>query len=163
GWVELQVDPTSYVEHVGSLEAVVEVVLEGIDPRTAGGIVSSSWARSGAHAARPGSVAARDAGAGRGGGGRPHARRRATGGGVVGFGLSNDERRGTVADFVAAYRIAAEAGLLGVPHGGFYEGAWHVRACVETLGAHRIGHGITAAADPATVELLAARSVALEV
>jgi adenosine deaminase len=146
GWVELQVDPTSYLARVGSLEAVVEAVLAVIDPETAGVIVSSSWARSGAHAARLASVAARYAGQG-----------------VVGFGLSNDERRGTVADFVAAYRLAADAGLLGVPHGGFYEAAWHVRECVETLGAHRIGHGITAAADPATVELLAARSVALEV
>jgi adenosine deaminase len=34
---------------------------------------------------------------------------------------------------------------------------------VRTLGATRIGHGLTAAADPATVALLAERSVALEV
>ena len=62
-----------------------------------------------------------------------------------------------------AFRVAADAGLLAVPHGGFYEAAWHVRACVEHLGAARIGHGLTAATDPATVDLLAARGVALEV
>jgi adenosine deaminase len=39
--------------------------------------------------------------------------------GVVGFGLSNDERRGRVADFVPAFRTAAEAGLWCVPHGGY--------------------------------------------
>ncbi len=38
--------------------------------------------------------------------------------GVIGFGLSNDERRGTIADFVPAFRIAARAGLRSVPHGG---------------------------------------------
>src|SRR2546430_6601847 len=78
GWVELQVDPTSYVAHLGSPEAVVESVLDAVDPAVAGVIVSSSWARSGAHATRLASVAARYAGQG-----------------VVGFGLSHDERRGT--------------------------------------------------------------------
>ena len=68
-----------------------------------------------------------------------------------------------VADFAPAFAIAAGAGLPGVPHAGFYQGAWHVRECVEVLGAQRIGHGLTAAADPATVAMLAARSVALEV
>src|SRR6202042_673442 len=38
--------------------------------------------------------------------------------GVAGFGLSNDERRGTVADFAPAFRIARRAGLAAVPHGG---------------------------------------------
>ncbi len=59
--------------------------------------------------------------------------------------------------------MAAEAGLLVTPHGGFYEGPAHVRDCVEVLGAHRIGHGLRAVEDPATLELLASRSVALEV
>jgi adenosine deaminase len=34
---------------------------------------------------------------------------------------------------------------------------------VEVLGAQRIGHGLSAAADPATMALLAARSVTLEI
>ena len=38
--------------------------------------------------------------------------------GVVGFGLSNDERRGTTADFAPAFAIAERAGLLLAPHGG---------------------------------------------
>lgn len=88
---------------------------------------------------------------------------RYAGRGVVGFGLSNDERLGRVADFVPAFRTAAAAGLLGTPHAGFYEPARHVRDCVTLLGARRIGHGLTAAADPATLALLAERRVALEV
>jgi adenosine deaminase len=146
GWLELQVDPTSYVGSLGSVEAVVETVLDAVSGAPAGVIVSSSWARSGAHALRLAAVAARYAGQG-----------------VVGFGLSNDERLGVVAEFAPAFRTAADAGLLGAPHAGFYEAAWHVRECVETLGAQRIGHGLTAAADPATLALLADRSVALEI
>jgi adenosine deaminase len=145
GWLELQADPTSYADALGSLEAVVETVLEAIAGAPAGLIVSSSWARPGDHATRLASLAARYAGQG-----------------VVGFGLSNDERAGVVADFVPAFRITAESGLLGAPHAGFYEAAWHVRECVETLGAQRIGHGLTAAADRSVVAMLAARSIALE-
>lgn len=145
-WVEIQVDPTSYAERLGGMEPVVEAVLAGVEGYDAGVIVASSWARSGDHALRLAKLAGRYAGQG-----------------VVGFGLSNDERLGRVADFAAAFRHALDAGLTTAPHSGFYEPAWHVRECVEILGAQRIGHGITAAADPATLELLARRNVALEV
>lgn len=144
-WVEIQVDPTSYADRLGGLEAVVETVLAAAAGR-AGIILAASWARPPDTAMRVARLAARYADQG-----------------VVGFGLSNDERRGRVADFAPACQIAAEAGLLSVPHGGFYEAAWHVRACVELLGATRIGHGLTAAVDAPTVELLATRGVALEV
>lgn len=145
-WLELQADPTSYEGLLGGLEQAVEAILAGMAGAPAALIVASSWARSGADAERVARVAARYAGQG-----------------VVGFGLSNDERLGVVDDFAAAFRIAADAGLLAAPHAGFYEPAWHVRGCIEKLGASRIGHGITAMTDPATVELLAQRQVALEV
>lgn len=145
-WLELQADPTSYVDLLGGLEPVVEALLQGLADAPAALIVTSSWTRSGLHAENVARAAVRYAGQG-----------------VVGFGLSNDERLGFVDDFAAAFRIAGSAGLLGTPHAGFYEPAWHVRACVETLGASRIGHGLTAAGDPATVELLAERRIALEV
>ena len=38
--------------------------------------------------------------------------------GVLGFGLSNDERRGSTPDFAPAFRIAERAGLMLVPHSG---------------------------------------------
>lgn len=145
-WLELQFDPTSYADLLGGLEPVVEAVLEGLGDAPAGALVSSSWGRSGEHAEQLARVAARYC---------EH--------GVVGFGLSNDERLGVVDDFARAFRVADGAGLLGAPHAGFYEPPWHVRACVETLGARRIGHGLTAAADPAIVELLTRRQVALEI
>jgi adenosine deaminase len=83
--------------------------------------------------------------------------------GVVGFGLSNDERRGRAYDFDGAFRIARRGGLLAVPHGGELLGPAAVRACLDALGADRIGHGVHAAADQALVETLAARGVTLEV
>jgi adenosine deaminase len=147
GWTELQVDPTSYAARLGGYQAVVEAALAGAAaaPIPVGIVVASSWARSGEHALMLARLAARYAGRG-----------------VVGFGLSNDERLGRVEDFVPACAVAAEAGLLVVPHAGFYEPAAHVAACVRLLGAGRIGHGLTAVHDAPTLALLAERGVALE-
>lgn len=146
GWVELQVDPTSYATRFGGLEPVVEAVLAAVAGQPVGIVLAASWGRPPPVAEEVARLAARYAGRG-----------------VVGFGLSNDERLGRVVDFVPAFRIATEAGLLGAPHAGFYEPAGHVRDCVTLLRARRIGHGLTAAADPATLALLAERRVALEV
>lgn len=146
GWVELQVDPTSYATRFGGLEPVVEAVLAAAAGQPVGIVLAASWGRPPPVAEEVARLAARYADRG-----------------VVGFGLSNDERLGRVADFVPAFQIASAAGLLAAPHAGFYEPAWHVRDCVTLLGAGRIGHGLTAAADPATLALLAERQVALEV
>lgn len=152
GWLEIQVDPTSYAPRLGGLEAAIEVMLDAARQASraagigVGVVVAASWARPARDAEALARLAARYA---------TH--------GVVGFGLSNDERRGRTADFARAFRIAREAGLAGVPHGGFFAGSWHVRECAELLGARRIGHGITAAGDPAVLELLAARGIVLEV
>ncbi|GIH10842.1 putative adenosine/adenine deaminase [Rhizocola hellebori] len=144
-WTEIQVDPTSLAPLLGGLEAVVEAVLAGVRGKQASVIVASSWARPPAHAEMLAALAARYADQG-----------------VTGFGLSFDERLGRVADFAPAAAIASRAGLMIVPHAGFYEPAWHVAECVRLLGAHRIGHGITAADDPAVLELLAERGVTIE-
>jgi adenosine deaminase len=146
GWLEIQVDPTSYAERLGGLEPVVESVLAGALGTPTGVILAASWGRPPEVARRVAELAVRYAGSG-----------------IVGFGLSNDERLGRIADFVPAFRVVAEAGLAAVPHAGFYEAAWHVRDCVTLLGARRIGHGLTACADPATLALLAGRAVTLEV
>ena len=141
-WLEIQLDPTSYAPLLGGFEPVIEAALDAMKDTPCGLIIASSWARSGEHAAKLAELATRYEG-------------------VVGFGLSNDERRGKVDDFIAAARIAA--GKILVPHGGFYEGAWHVRECVDKLGAHRIGHGLTAMKDQETLAHLAECGVALEV
>lgn len=148
GWLEIQLDPTAYAPILGGLRATLEAALSGAANASipVGVIVASSWARSGEHALQLAELAVEYADAG-----------------VVGFGLSNDERRGSPADFVPAFEIAAEAGLARTPHAGFYLGAEHVRDCVELLGATRIGHGTAAATDAGTMALLAERGIALEV
>jgi adenosine deaminase len=146
-WLEVQVDPTSYAPVFGGLDGALEAVLAGAAaaPLPVGVLVASSWQRSPAHAVTLAKLAARHAADG-----------------VVGFGLSNDERGAVVEDFAPAFRVAADAGLIGAPHSGFYTPAAHVRSCVESLGASRIGHGTAAATDPAVLELLASRGVAVE-
>jgi len=83
--------------------------------------------------------------------------------GVIGFGLANDERRGRPEHFADAFRIAREGGLAAVPHGGELAGADSVRGCVEALCANRVGHGVRSVEDPALVDQLALRGIALEV
>lgn len=152
GWLELQVDPSSYMRHLGGLNPAVEVMVDACEDaaRIAGigiGLVLAvSWGASPECAEHVARVAARYA----------HQ-------GVVGFGISNDERLGEPDAFVSASRIARDAGLLVAPHAGFYSDHFHVRRCVELLGARRIGHGIAAAVNQCTLEVLARSEVTMEV
>lgn len=153
--LEIQVDPTSYAPHVGGLVPALEIVLD--EARTAaretgmsvGVIVASSRLRHPLDARTLARLASRYAGDGPGE--------------VIGFGLSNDERRGTTSEFAAAFAIAARAGLASVPHGGELLGPEHVRDVVTHLRPHRLGHGVRAAEDPALLEELARSGVACEV
>jgi adenosine deaminase len=152
GWLEIQVDPSGYAGLFGGVTAFTELVLDAA--RDAAGrsgvgiavIVAANRTRHPLDARTLARLATQYAGHG-----------------VVGFGLSNDERRGRAEDFEAAFRIAGRAGLLAAPHAGELVGAPSVRAVVERLGAGRVGHGVRAAEDPAVLDLLASRGVACEV
>lgn len=151
GRSELQVDPTSYAPFVGGLTPAIEIVLDQAarsEQETGvsiGIVIAASRTRHPLDARTLARLAARHAGP------------------VVGFGLSNDERRGTTADFGPAFRIAREAGLLSVPHGGELLGPSHVRDVVEHLGPHRLGHGVRAAEDPALLDRVVEAGIGLEV
>jgi adenosine deaminase len=151
-WLELQVDPTSYAPWLGGLTSAVEIMLDAARDATARTgvgvrlIVAASRLRHPLDARTLARLAARFADQG-----------------VVGFGLSNDERRGRTEDFAAAFRIARQAGLRSVPHGGELVGADHVRVCLDLLEADRIGHGVRASEDPALLARLADAGVTLEV
>jgi adenosine deaminase len=82
---------------------------------------------------------------------------------VVGFGLSNDERRGSTPDFAPAFRIAARAGLASVPHSGELLGPGHIRTTLDALAPTRLGHGVRSAEDPEVLARLVDSGVALEV
>ncbi|MGH7869725.1 MAG: adenosine deaminase [Candidatus Dormibacteraceae bacterium] len=152
GWLELQVDPSSYEQRLGGLDSAVEVMATACqDAARATGIgiglvLAVSWSVSPERAEHVARGATR------------YAQR-----GVVGFGISNDERLGQPDTFVSASHIVRDAGLFVTPHAGFYSDHFHVRRCVELLGAHRIGHGIAAASSPRTLEILAGSQVTMEI
>ena len=152
GWLEIQVDPSGYAAHFGGITSMTELVLDAAAESTAatgvgiGVIIAANRTK---HPLEARTLARLAAGL--------------AGHGVTGFGLSNDERRGTAADFAPAFRIAARAGLLAVPHGGELCGPASVLACLDTLNADRIGHGVAAAKDHKLAERIAARRTTLEV
>jgi adenosine deaminase len=152
GWLEIQVDPSGYAHRFGGLSATLELVLDAARDASAatgvgiGVIVAANRTRHPLDARTLARLAAQYAGHG-----------------VVGFGLSNDERRGAAGEFVHAFRIAERAGLLLTPHGGELTGPASVEACLDDLHADRIGHGVRAAEDPALVKRLAAETVTCEV
>ena len=152
GWLEIQVDPSGYAGRFGGLTPFVELVLEAAQAAAAangvgiGVIIASNRTKHPLEARTLARLAAQYADRG-----------------VTGFGLSNDERRGHAQQFAAAFRIASRADLLLAPHGGELAGPDSVRSCLDDLRAHRIGHGVAAAADPALAARLAGGGVTLEV
>jgi adenosine deaminase len=85
--------------------------------------------------------------------------------GVVGLDLAGDETSHSMHTFADIFQMAREAGLGITVHAGEArsgEGADSVRMAVELLGAQRIGHGIRAGEDPAVLDLLRRKKVALE-
>ncbi|EKU94797.1 adenosine deaminase [Actinobaculum massiliense] len=153
--LEIQIDPTSYAPFVGGITPALEIVLdEAVKAQHESGvemgvIVAASRTRHPMDARTLARLAARYAGDGPGQ--------------VIGFGLSNDERRGEVSEWGPAFRIACRAGLKLVPHGGELLGAQAIWKTLEYLHPDRIGHGIRAVEDPRLLEVLAERGIALEV
>ncbi|GAA3814537.1 adenosine deaminase [Nocardioides panacisoli] len=151
-WLEIQVDPSGYAARFGGITAFTDLVLDAVadaSARTGLGIavvVAANRTRHPLDARTLARLAAQYAGRG-----------------VVGFGLSNDERRGSTADFAKAFEIAERAGLLLAPHGGELRGPDHVRTCLDALHADRLGHGVRSAEDPALLDRIVEAGVALEV
>ncbi|QJC22329.1 adenosine deaminase [Arcanobacterium buesumense] len=153
--LEIQIDPTSYAPFVGGITPALEIVLDeaaiasrdvGID---VGVIVAASRIRHPFEARTLARLAAKHAGDGPGN--------------VVGFGLSNDERRGTTSEWSAAFNIARRAGLAAVPHGGELLGPDHLREVVAHLRPVRLGHGVRAAEDPDLLARIVDAGIAFEV
>src|SRR6202021_1986176 len=148
GWLEVQADPSGFAAVYGGITAFTELLIDAAEKaaRAAdigiGIIVAANRTRHPMDARMTARLAGQFAGQG-----------------VVGFGLSNDERRGPAAEFVPAFRIADRAGLLLAPHAGELVGPPSVRAALDLLHADRLGHGIRAAEDPWLVERLAAEGV----
>ncbi|MFJ1753149.1 adenosine deaminase [Kitasatospora sp. NPDC088134] len=151
-WLEIQVDPTSYAPLLGGLIPALELVLDAVREASAATgvgirvLVAANRMKSPMDARTLARLAVRYADRG-----------------VIGFGLSNDERRGLARDFDRAFAIARNGGLIAAPHGGELAGPGSVRDCLDDLGAARIGHGVRAAEDPRLLQRLADRQVTCEV
>ncbi|OEJ33256.1 adenosine deaminase [Streptomyces subrutilus] len=152
GWLEIQVDPTSYAPLLGGMIPAVEIILDAVDTasrETGLGmrvLIAANRMKHPLDARTLARLAVRYADRG-----------------IVGFGLSNDERRGLARDFDRAFAIAREGGLLAAPHGGELAGPASVRDCLDDLHASRIGHGVRAAEDPRLLKRLADRQITCEV
>ncbi len=151
-WLEIQVDPSGYAAAFGGISAFTELVLDaaaaagretGVDVAI---VIAANRTRHPLDARTLARLAAQYAGRG-----------------VVGFGLSNDERRGEALSFAKAFEIAGRAGLVATPHGGELRGPDSVWSCLDGLGAGRIGHGVRATEDPRLVAHLAEAGTTLEV
>jgi adenosine deaminase len=151
-WLELQVTPTGYAVRLGDLVTATEVFCDaaaaaeaatGVGMRL---IIAANRTRPPWEAETLARLAVRFA---------PY--------GVVGFGLSNDERRGMPEEFAKAFRLAREGGLVSVPHAGELLGPASVARTIAALAPDRIGHGVRAAEDAAVMALLAERGIACEV
>jgi adenosine deaminase len=151
-WLEIQVDPSGYAARFGGITAFTDLVLDAVREASAATglemavVIAANRTRHPLDARTLARLASQYAGRG-----------------VVGFGLSNDERRGHTADFAPAFAIAERAGLLLVPHGGELLGPASVRRCLDELHADRLGHGIRAVEDPELLEEVVSRGIALEV
>ncbi|MCW2830646.1 MAG: adenosine deaminase [Aeromicrobium sp.] len=151
-WTEIQVDPSGYAARFGGITAFTDLVIDAVRDASersgigVGLVVAANRTRHPLDARTLARLAAQYAGRG-----------------VLGFGLSNDERRGDTAAFAPAFAIAERAGLALVPHGGELRGADHVAQCLDHLRPHRLGHGVRAAESDAVLGRLADSGVALEV
>lgn len=152
GWLEIQVDPSGYGGWFGGITAFTDLVLDAAasaSRATGVGIaviIAANRTRHPLDARTLARLAAKYAGRG-----------------VVGFGLSNDERRGVLTEFTRAFRIASRSGLLAAPHGGELCGPDSVRGCLDQLGAARLGHGVRSVEDRSLLGRIAERGVTLEV
>src|SRR6478609_8273357 len=151
-WLEIQVDPSGYGARFGGITAFTDLVLDAVAEASAvtglgmAVVIAANRTRHPLDARTLARLAGQYAGRG-----------------VVGFGLSNDERRGRTDEFAPAFRIAERAGLLLAPHGGELRGPEHIRTCLDSLGAQRLGHGVRSAEDPELLDRVVQQGVTLEV
>ncbi len=151
-WTEIQVDPSGYAAKFRGITEFTDLVLDAARDaaeRTGiglGVVIAANRTRHPLDARTLARLAGQYAGRG-----------------VVGFGLSNDERRGDTHAFGPAFAIAERAGLLLVPHGGELRGAPHVAQCLDHLHPDRLGHGVRSGEDPDVLKRVVDAGVALEI
>ncbi len=82
---------------------------------------------------------------------------------LLGVGLDSSEVGHPPEDFVAAYRLAADAGMHLVAHAGEEGPPAYIRGALDSLAVERIDHGVRAEEDEDLMARLAAQQVPLTV
>lgn len=153
--LEIQVDPTSYAPFVGGITPALEIICDqtkisaekhGIEVAV---IVAASRMKHPLDARCLARLAGRFAST--------------SNGGVIGFGLSNDERAGDTQSFSKAFAIAENMGLAAMPHGGELLGPEHIRNVIDYLHPTRLGHGVRSAEDNELLEKIVENNIGLEI
>ncbi len=80
---------------------------------------------------------------------------------IIGVGLDSSEVGNPPERFVAAYRLAREAGLHAVAHAAEEGPASYITGALDLLGAERIEHGVRCEEDPAVVDRLVREEIPL--
>jgi aminodeoxyfutalosine deaminase len=83
--------------------------------------------------------------------------------GLVGFGVGGAEQGFPRSMFAEQFARARAAGLHSVPHAGETTGPETIWDALQSLGAERIEHGISAVGDPRLLEYLVEHDIALDV
>lgn len=83
--------------------------------------------------------------------------------GVIGFGIGGDERLAPPELFKEVFAVARECGLRLTAHAGETSGPESVWNALNVLGAHRIGHALSAHRDERLIEELIKRQVPVDV
>jgi adenosine deaminase len=82
--------------------------------------------------------------------------------GIVAIDLAGDEANFPGERFTRHFARARDAGFHITVHAGEAAGAASVRQAIEQLGAERLGHAVHALDDPALIDLIAERAIAIE-
>lgn len=80
----------------------------------------------------------------------------------IGFDLAGNEVGFPCRDFADSFKKLKVAGTRITVHAGEAVGPENIWEAIEVLGAHRIGHGISAIRDPQLIEVLRNRKICLE-
>ncbi|WP_405814166.1 adenosine deaminase [Streptomyces sp. NBC_01390] len=151
-WIEPHFNPATYAPALGSVDEVLDLVLEtGLAAGEPLGVgfgltLSASRNRDPRHATDLARLAAAYAGRG-----------------VVTFGLAGDETAGSAEAFKDAFTIARDAGVIIAPHSGELVGGATLRNALDALVPDRIGHGIRAIEDQMLLEHLADAQITLDI
>ena len=136
-WLEIQVDPSGYAARFGGITAFTDLVLDAVREASAATglgiavVVAANRTRHPLDARTLARLAAQYAGRG-----------------VVGFGLSNDERRGDDRGLRAGLRDRRAGRAAAGPARRRAARPGSVRACLDALHADRLGHGVRVGGGP---------------